>query len=277
MEKGDRRRPFAGGKGVAAVLLALLLGGGGFLAWRWPGADRGGKGPFLPATEAEKATEATGGPAIGPEEEAAATEAPETEAPYVSPIDFEALWAENPDTVGWIRIPDTVVDYPIVQDPNDNERYLHLDFHGNESVYGTIYLDCDSDPDFSGWNNPIYGHHMKDGSMFKALEYFKDEDYFKDHQYFDIYTPERAIHLKAVACYYGSADGIVRKTKFESREDFDGWLKDRLEPCRFAQVPEAPVDSVFVLVTCSYEMKNARTFLFAVEVDGAPDPGLCPP
>lgn len=191
---------------------------------------------------------------------------PETEAPYVSPIDFEALQAENPDTVGWIRIPDTRIDYPIVQ-AADNEKYLHTDFEGKDSVYGTVYLDCDSRPDFSGWNNPVYGHHMKDGSMFKDVVKFKEEAYFKDHQYFEIYTPERTIHLKAVACYYSDSNGIVRKTRFATRESFDKWLDERLSPCGFAEKPEVPVDSMFVLVTCSYELNDARTLLYAVEVD----------
>lgn len=190
-----------------------------------------------------------------------------TEAPYVSPIDFEALWEINPDTVGWIRIPDTRIDYPIVYDAESNSKYLDTDFEGNESVYGAIYLDADSEPDFSGWNNPIYGHHMKDGSMFKDVVKFKDPDYFKEHQYFEIYTPERTIHLKAVSCYYSTSDGIVRKTKFKSQEDFDAWVKARLKPCAFAEIPEESVDSMFVLVTCSYEFDDARTLLFAVEVD----------
>ncbi len=191
----------------------------------------------------------------------------ETETPYVSPIDFEELWKKNPDTVGWIRIPDTMIDYPIVQRAEDNEFYLHTDFEGNASVHGAIYLDSDSESDFSGWNHPIYGHHMKDGSMFKGITKFKEEDYFKTHQYFEIYTPKRTIHLKAVACYYSSADGIVRKTKFSSRQSFDKWMAERLAPCSFAEVPKASVDSMFVLVTCSYETENARTLLFAVEVD----------
>lgn len=191
----------------------------------------------------------------------------ETEAPYVSPIDFEALWKENPDTVGWITIPDTEIDYPIVYDGEDNETYLHKDFYGNDSVYGTIYLDADSEPDFSGWNNPIYGHHMRDGSMFKDVTKFKDEAFFKEHQYFEIYTPERTIHLKALSCYYTDASGIVRKTRFTSQESFDEWVKERLEPCEFAELPEFSVDNMYVLVTCSYEFNNARTLLFAVEVD----------
>jgi sortase B len=138
---------------------------------------------------------------------------------------------------------------------------------GKDSVYGSIYLDCDSEPDFSGYNNPIYGHHMKDGSMFKDVVKFKEESFFKEHQYFEIYTPERTIHLKAVSCYYSGSDGIVRKTQFQSQEAFDAWVQERLEPCSFAEIPEVSVGSMFVLVTCSYEKNDARTLLYAVEVD----------
>lgn len=193
-------------------------------------------------------------------------EAEETEAPYVSPIDFETLQTENPDVIGWIRIPDTKIDYPILH-TDDNEKYLDTDFDGNKSVYGSIYLDCDSSPDFRGWNNPIYGHHMKDGSMFKDVVRFKDPEYFKEHQYFEIYTPDRTIHLKAVSCYYTGSNGIVRKTKFNSQESFDEWMMERLKPCKYAEIPEVQVGSMFVLVTCSYEMNDARTLLCAVEVD----------
>lgn len=189
-----------------------------------------------------------------------------TEPTYVSPIDFETLREVNPDVVGWLRIPDTKIDYPILH-TDDNEKYLHMDINGNESVYGAIYLDCDSEPDFSGWNNPIYGHHMKDGSMFKDVVKFKEPGYFKEHQYFEIYTPERTIHLKAVSCYYTGSDGIVRKTKFKSQESFNAWMKERLEPCSYAEIPELSVGSVFTLVTCSYERNDARMLLFAVEVD----------
>lgn len=199
-------------------------------------------------------------------EESETSEDLEIEIPYVSPIDFESLWEKNPDVVGWITIPDTKVDYPILHTDN-NETYLHQDFDGNKSPYGTIFLDCDSESDFSGWNNPIYGHHMRDGSMFKDVVKFKDEDFFKEHQYFEIYTPERTIHLKAIACYYSNSDGIVRKTRFKGQEDFDMWLEERLKPCSYAEVPENSVKSVFTLVTCSYEMRDARTLLFAVEVE----------
>ena len=184
-----------------------------------------------------------------------------------SPVDFEALRAVNPDVVGWIRIPDTQIDYPILQAADDNEKYLHTDFEGNESVYGAIYLDCESESDFSGWNHPIYGHHMKDGSMFRDVVRFREPEYFQEHPYFEIYTPERTISLKVVSCYETGADGIVQETEFESQASYDIWLKEQLEPCAYAKLPEVSVQSVFTLVTCSYGKEEARTLLFAVEVD----------
>ena len=193
-------------------------------------------------------------------------EPPEASEPP-SPVDFAALKAANPDTVGWLRIPGTRIDYPVVQ-TTDNEIYLHTDFNGNPDRYGTVFLDCDSSADFSGRNNLIYGHHMRDGSMFKEVAKFKDREYFMAHRYFELYTPGRTIHLKAVACYDSDSNGIMRETEFASQAAFDDWVRERLSPCAFAAFPEAPVKSVFVLVTCSYRQDDARTLLFAVETDG---------
>lgn len=194
---------------------------------------------------------------------------PETEetTAYVSPIDFDALLEINPDTVGWIKIPDTNVDYPIVWREGDNDTYLHTDFEGNSSQAGAIYLDMDSTPDFSGRNNLLYGHHMKNGSMFKDVVKYKDKEFFDTHQYFEIYTPERTIHLKAVSSYYDKAQPIVRKTRFKTRESYNAFIQEMLSPCSYAQIPDVDIDSLFILVTCSYEVDDARTFLFAVEVD----------
>ena len=188
------------------------------------------------------------------------------EEAYVSPIDFEALTAENPDTIGWIRIPDTNVDYPIVQG-TDNDFYLDHDFYGKESAAGSIYLDFESEADLQGRNQILYGHNMKNGSMFKDINRYKDPEYFKEHQYFSIYTPEREICLKAVSCYYGEAKPIVRMTGFKTQETFDEFVRTMVEPCSYKEEVEYPARSIFTLVTCSYEINDARTFLFAVEVD----------
>lgn len=245
---------------IGVLLLVMIVSGIGVVRDRMNSARQRELEESLAQLASQTQAETTVEESSAPETE------PETEAPYVSPIDFEALQEQNPDTIGWIRIPGTRIDYPIVQSA-DNAEYLHTDFDGKESVYGAIYLDADSQPDFMGWNNPIYGHHMRDGSMFKDVVRFKEEDYFKEHQFFEVYTPERTIHLKAVSCYYTDPNGIVRKTRFNSQESFDQWTEERLSPGSFAQPPEVSVDSIFVLVTCSYELNDARTLLFAVEVD----------
>lgn len=189
-----------------------------------------------------------------------------TEPVYESPIDFTALAAINPDIVGWITVPGTSIDYPILQ-TTDNDKYLHTSFEGEDSVTGAIFLDFESDKDMMGWNNILYGHNMRNGSMFKDVNNYKDEEYFKDHQEFYIYTPERTLHLKAIAAYYGEAKPIVRKTKFKGQENFDAFLQEMLSPCSYAEFPQVPVQSVYTLVTCSYEINDARTFLFAVDMD----------
>ena len=108
---------------------------------------------------------------------------------------------------------------------------------------------------------------MKNGSMFKDINRYKDPEYFKEHQYFSIYTPEREICLKAVSCYYGEAKPIVRMTGFKTQETFDEFVRTMVEPCSYKEEVEYPARSIFTLVTCSYEINDARTFLFAVEVD----------
>lgn len=190
---------------------------------------------------------------------------PETE-PYISPIDFEALSEVNPDVIGWIRIPDTNVDYPIVQ-TDDNDKYLHTSFEGEESIAGTVYLDFESDSDMMGFNNILYGHNMKNGSMFKDIVKYKDQSYFDEHKYFEIYTPERTIRLKAISCYYAKAEPIVRKTRFKTRESYEAFIKEMIKPCAWYEMPEFPIDSLYTLVTCSYEVNDARTILYAAEVD----------
>ena len=120
---------------IIAVLLVIIIASAISLVKEWMDAAAQRRLEESLA-EAAKQTETE------PPETEKETEA-ETEAPYVSPIDFTPLLETNPDTIGWIRVPDTKIDYPIVQSP-DNQYYLHKDFEGNDSVYGTIYLDADS-------------------------------------------------------------------------------------------------------------------------------------
>lgn len=254
-KKKDRFR-----RGLILILAFVMVVSGAMTVGQW---IRDKKAQEEYERLAQEVTETTEPPT---EPETSEEETEPEEEPYVSPIDFDKLLEENPDTIGWIRIPDTNIDYPIVQG-TDNEFYLNHDFNGNESVAGSIYLDFESQGDFVGRNNVLYGHNMKNGSMFKDVVRYKDEEYFKEHQYFSIYTPDREIKLKAVSCYYGPAEPILRKTRFKSQESFDAFVQEMIKPCSYAEPVQVPGRTLYTLITCSYEINDARTFLFAVEVD----------
>lgn len=254
---------------IMGVLAVILLVSGGVTVHRHMEDERAVKEY---SHLAELAGEAGAGAGTG-----TGTEAPETAAPgasrdepgtkpYVPPVDFNELAGKNPDTVGWIQMPGTRIDYPVVRGA-DNEFYLGHDFYGKKNAGGAIYLDYECQRDLGGPNNILYGHNMKNGSMFRDLVLYKDEKFFKEHQYFSIYTPDREIRLKAVACYYGEARPIVRKTRFRSQESFDAFVREMVKPCSFGEQVTYPAKTLYTLVTCSYEMNDGRTFLFAVEAD----------
>lgn len=182
------------------------------------------------------------------------------------PVDFKTLAGINPEIVGWIRIPDTQVDYPLVQG-TDNQFYLSHDFYGREQAAGCIFLDWECESDFSSRNTVIYGHNMRDGSMFRQLVQYTDETFFQSHPVIVIYTPQREIRLEVAAAWQGEQDPVVRTTRFPSQEEFQRFVQDMLRPCGFARRPQEPVKALYTLITCSYESPDARTYVFAVEQD----------
>ena len=103
-------------------------------------------------------------------------------------IDFEELQKINPDIVAWIRIEGLGIDYPIVQG-TDNEHYLHYTFRGEANVAGSIFLDYRNKADFSDSKIILYGHNMKNGSMFGSLKKYQDESVLLENQIVTIYLP----------------------------------------------------------------------------------------
>lgn len=99
--------------------------------------------------------------------------------------DLTALQAKNPDCVGWLNIPDTGIDYPIMHTPEEPERYLRRDFYGNSASGGTPFLDGRNTAQVEGQNQVIYGHNMLDGSMFKPIVQYLEPNFRQTHQ--DIY------------------------------------------------------------------------------------------
>lgn len=145
-------------------------------------------------------------------------------------VDFDALLAENPDTVGWIRFEEpSVISYPIVKS-SDNEEYLTKTFSANENKLGAIFMDMHNNTSFSDRNTIIYGHNLKvGGEMFSQLNAYAEEAFFKEHPYFYIYTPDGKEHT-----YQVFSAGIVKDTAENYRLSYaseEEWLS-YLELCR---------------------------------------------
>ncbi len=129
------------------------------------------------------------------EEDASAAETSEeittAEKQNFSETNLIAFMKDHPDVVGWIYFEDGHISYPIVHS-EDNEEYRTIDYDKNASRYGAIFLDYRSSGDFTDANSIVYGHNMKDGSMFGTLRaYRQDPSYYDDHKYFQIITPDK--------------------------------------------------------------------------------------
>lgn len=186
-------------------------------------------------------------------------------------IDFTSLLARNSDVVGWLYIPGTMINYPILWKQGDNDYYLHRDIDRNRSYEG-VFLDGDCRPDWSAKQNLIYGHHMKNGTMFAGLAKFKEQPYFNEHRFLYLYTPDKTYKLKTMACEYTDARAEKRRTVFADRTEFDAYVDKMTRDCTFREIPTGGIRQLFSLVTCSYEYNNARTILYAYEVDAAGNP-----
>lgn len=115
----------------------------------------------------------------------------EAQTPDYQPpeVDFEELKSMNPDVIGWLDVEALDISYPIVQG-KDNDYYLHRTFKGQDNFAGSIFVDASNAPDFSDPNTIIYGHNMKNGSMFGTLRRLYDQEKYKDSKYLWICTPE---------------------------------------------------------------------------------------
>ena len=119
---------------------------------------------------------------------------------------FQELKAMNPDVCGWLTLDHTKIDYPVVQG-TDNFEYLEKDVLGNPSVAGSIFLDKDNSPDFTNRKTILYGHNMKDGSMFQGLHKYESESYLQEHNKVYLYLPDgEALTYTVIKCGYVKAD-----------------------------------------------------------------------
>lgn len=142
-------------------------------------------------------------------------------------FDWESLKNQNNDIYAWIYIPGTAVDYPIVQDPEDNSYYVDHNLDGSEGYPGTIFTENFNKTDFTDRATLIYGHNMKDGSMFHTLHSYENPDFFNEYQYAYIYMPTGEVLVYDIFAAVAFSDiHLMRQYLFEKDEDLATYLND---------------------------------------------------
>lgn len=192
-------------------------------------------------------------------------------------VDWDALWAINPEVVGWVYMPGTAINYPIMQ-ASDNEKYLTTDFYNNKNgivSYGSIFLDAENASDFSDENNLIYGHHMNDGSMFAVIDTFVDSAKFNEHRTVFVLAPQGNYRLDTFSLVVVPAYDPLAQFAFSSSEEWLSYIQDKLD--RSVVLPDpvtadpASMSKIFSFVTCDYSIYDGRAVLFASVVESTVD------
>lgn len=171
------------------------------------------------------------------------------------------LISANEDFKFWLKIDNTNIDYPVVQG-KDNDFYLKHDFFKSKNASGSIFLDYRVNN--KSRNNIIYGHNMKNGSMFANIELFKDEKFFNENKFITIEKNNKQYIYEIFSVYYLDAKNTdYLQCNFNSDEEFDNFIHCIKERSLFKSNKELNSNDIITLSTCSYEGKNFRTAVHA--------------
>lgn len=186
-------------------------------------------------------------------------------------ISFDELKKENPDIVAWIRFDNTdqvAVDYPVLYS-GDNETYLRHDIYGSYHIAGCIFLEGRNQPDFSDYHSIIYGHNMKNSTMFGDLKKYKNQkDFYEKNPYFTVYTPESTYRYHIFSYYDAEETSDVYTVGYEPGERFQDLLKKMTE-CSMKKTGVYPEDTdrILTLSTCSTDGEDKRFVIHAMRIN----------
>lgn len=169
-------------------------------------------------------------------------------------VNFDALKSTNEDVVGWIYIEALDnVSYPVVHG-TDNDEYLHTTYEGNYNFAGTIFVDYENKGDFSDCNTLVYGHNMKNGSMFGNLkEFVQDKSLYNKSKYFWILTPEKNYRYEIISAYTTSVNSDTYTLFKGPGEEFLQYLKNIVGYSEIQTTPDELTvkDKIVTLSTCT--------------------------
>lgn len=249
---------------LMCILFVIFLGSTALMLRQWMD-NAGGETTYQDAMDlavnstketapAEKQTEATTMPTEKKEPVTAWVPAPVENDPVMeemAAINLAALREVNEDVLGWIRIPDTKIDYPLMHG-DDNDFYLHHTWERESNSVGSIFLEHTNAPNLTDFNTIIYGHNMNNGSMFAELEHFALQKHWQGHPYVYIVTDAGVYRYEIFAFYRADVDSLtysLNPTRDDTKEKFfklaldTSWIDTGIQP--------EITDRVLTLSTCS--------------------------
>lgn len=189
-----------------------------------------------------------------------------------NPIDFKTLQAQNDEIYAWIKVDDTNVDYPIVQNATDDEFYLKHDAEDKSwSASGAIYTELVNSKTFKDAFTLIYGHNGYGDTMFTTLHKFEDEEFFNSHPYFYIYTPDRKLTYQVVSAFKYDDRHIMNSFNFTDTaqvEEFQSFIQNPTSALKNVRTDlDKPITSsskMVILSTCITNQKSSRFLICGV-------------
>ena len=259
---------------VLWVVIAIALCGAVFAVVRLIGLQReaqqqaGEQAALLDAAVTAPDTQASAAEPLQEDAQNAPTAAPRAEwlGAYAKQpdktIDFTALRAINEDIVAWLTVPSTAIDYPIVFASKGDERYLDYDIKGNASKNGAIFIDGYNRADFSDPVTVVYGHNMKDGSMFATLHSFENGAFFDQNRTICLYIDDYMLEYEIVAAYKTDDTHILATHDFTDPAVFADYAESifavRDMNAKLLIRDISAQDRMIVLATCVHGEDDAR-------------------
>ncbi len=183
-----------------------------------------------------------------------------TKAPEVK-ISFEELVAMYPDVIGWLYCEGTPINYPVVQ-ANDNDYYLRRMINGKYNIGGTIFMDYRNNADFSNEITIIYGHNMKNGSMFGSIPKYTKHSFLESHKNILLTTPDKKYEIEVI--------GTLKTTSDDEVYNFSDLNENRDNVAQRLGI-EANDDRLVVFSTCLYDTEDSRLLLVGKLKEKAPE------
>lgn len=177
-------------------------------------------------------------------------------------IDFTALQTINPDIIGWIYVPDTPIDYPILQNPYDN-YYLSHDAEGSYSEIGSVFMQAAGSRSFTAEHNILYAHNLIDDQMFGALPVYANQGVRDSQPYIYVYLPNRTLQCEIYSAYECADGSETYRITYADSGDFAEWINMTVSASNYTSITPKQTDKILTLSTCA-DMGSTRFVVHSI-------------